>query len=851
MATLRPRIVPLLLVLMCVCDQIPDSMPSNLSRGDYETPAALWVSTSAMTAACIAGGNAAIDSFQVRNEGGVGTTCEVSSNVNWVALSPSSGIVLSPGSSAWIHVSYVTAPMSEAYSPYGASVVVRGEGVETQTVALTLTVNPNVQPHLRLSRTALNRTCLSGSTIVAPDTLILDNEGNGTTRYTVRSSAAWISVKPDTGSVGTERDTLFVRYDTDSLGVADHPGTITVSSDLDTDLVVGVQMSVTSVAQPALAVSVSSMGAQCVVGMDAPVDSFKVWNAGQATLSYSAAVIGGGWLTIDRQSGNLTTGQDWIHVRYPGTDTLAGGTYSATIRLSGAGSSVDVAVNLTVTAPVVPRIAVDADTIDVSCVQGGTVPSQSFNVWNSGTTGSTLSYAVTADVTWIECSPSSGNSTGESDRLTVDVSASSLNAGTFLGKVTVQDTQSGARDTVVIRLRVTDAPQAVLAISRQTQALLCLQNSNPVSDTFTVWNSGASSTTLTYQVTSNVAWITPSLTSGSSTGERDPVTLTYSTAGLPAAQHIGVVTVDGGAAGTKQLTVTLTINLPKILSVSVSSLAATCTLGTTVTSPGFDVRNGGGGTMNFSLAETCGWLDVTPDGGSSTGQSDAKHIAVTLSTSKLSAGTHRCTVTVSSPGLADKKLPVSVTVLPKVCVRDDFSAGTIGAAWRQIVGDTLTSIDVDPTTYVSAPASLRLSDEGGTSTAAVSTRILECMIDSGTVDSVRIEISFQKKTSGSGGYATLNFALEYPPYAGNTSHVGENNIGGFSSPSWDLFSFNRGLLALPTSGTNNTPLGTTIKQMMRAGGRATAKLCVDFKVETQPSGAGTCWVDDVLITRTD
>ena len=61
-----------------------------------------------------------------------------------------------------------------------------------------------------------------------------------------------------------------------------------------------------------------------------------------------------------------------------------------------------------------------------SCVEGQDAPSETFDVWNSGS--GTLSYSISDDATWLSVSPASGTSTGGHDTITVTYATSGLSA---------------------------------------------------------------------------------------------------------------------------------------------------------------------------------------------------------------------------------------------------------------------------------------------------------------------------------------------------------------------------------------------------------------------------------------
>jgi len=84
-----------------------------------------------------------------------------------------------------------------------------------------------------------------------------------------------------------------------------------------------------------------------------------------------------------------------------------------------------------------------------------------------------------------------------------------------------------------------EAPEIVLSTSRIE--LSVLQNSAPVTRTFTVTNVGAG--TLSYQITDDRDWMSVSPEDGTSTTEADTITVTFTPTGLPIGTYTGVITV--------------------------------------------------------------------------------------------------------------------------------------------------------------------------------------------------------------------------------------------------------------------------------------------------------------------
>jgi len=110
--------------------------------------------------------------------------------------------------------------------------------------------------------------------------------------------------------------------------------------------------------------------------------------------------------------------------------------------------------------------------------------------------------------------------------------------------------------------------------------------------------------------------------------------------------HLIVITSNGGS-GTFTVYVTVIPPSP-MLSFSPSSHDFGNMLIDETDSTTFDIWNSGTGTLTYSLSESCGWVDVTPTGGDSTGEHDT--ITVSVDTTGLSDGSYNCDISISSDG---------------------------------------------------------------------------------------------------------------------------------------------------------------------------------------------------------
>jgi hypothetical protein len=187
---------------------------------------------------------------------------------------------------------------------------------------------------------------------------------------------------------------------------------------------------------PTINRSPATLAPSCNQGTNAANQTFTVANSGAGTLNYSIS-DNVTWLSCTPTSGTSTGEADTITVSYS-TSTLGAGSHNATITISDANATNNpqtIAVTLTVVAP--PAINRTPATLARTVTQGGNAASQTFTVANSG--GGTLSYAISDNVSWLSCSPTSGTSTGEADTITVTYATTGLGVGTHNGTITISD----------------------------------------------------------------------------------------------------------------------------------------------------------------------------------------------------------------------------------------------------------------------------------------------------------------------------------------------------------------------------------------------------------------------------
>jgi formylglycine-generating enzyme required for sulfatase activity len=529
---------------------------------DWPELSALSVSPTTLTPTCIRGDNASSDQFELWNSGGGILSYTISENISWLSCSPPSGS--SSGEHDTINVSYSTAGL--AAGTYNGTITVTALGARgsPQSISVTLTVNVPA-PQLSLSPTTLASTCTVGQD-AASQSFEVWNSGGGSLSYSVSESIGWLSCTPTGGTSTGERDSIAVDYTTAGLAAGTYNGTITVTAAGATGSPQAINVTLAVVPPPHLSVNPTALDASCTAGQNAASQSFEVWNSGGGTLNYSVSESIS-WLSCNPTGGTSTGERDTIAVNYT-TAGLPAGNYSGTITVtaSGAGGSPQ---TVTVSLRVIPapELSASPTTLNQGCRPGQNAASQYFEVWNSG--GDTVDYTVSENISWLNCNPMSGSSSGERDRIDVNYTTAGLAAGNYSGIITVSAAGvAGSPQIITVNLAVTAAPQ--LAVDPMSLASDCEAGQDAAVQYFEVWNSGGEA--MNYTIDESVSWLNCDRASGSSTGERDRIAVTYATRNLAAGHYNGTITVSAaGAGGSPQtMNVTLTVNSAMLCSLNIS-----------------------------------------------------------------------------------------------------------------------------------------------------------------------------------------------------------------------------------------------------------------------------------------
>ncbi|MBI3986821.1 MAG: hypothetical protein HY343_07880, partial [Lentisphaerae bacterium] len=199
------------------------------------------------------------------------------------------------------------------------------------------------------------------------------------------------------------------------------------------------------VSMPDVGVSTAALACTVTKG-DSTNLSFQVWNSATngTTLAY-VLFTNADWLSLSPASGTSTGEQDTITVTC--NSALAGSsvvTGQITAAMVQDYSDYQFYQNIQVVMNVRPVLAVSPTNFFRSITMGTNAASQSFQVWNSGSTNA-LYYEIVSDASWLSVSPTNGTSSGEYDPIAINYATAGLAVGTYTGHlaVTALDVASG------------------------------------------------------------------------------------------------------------------------------------------------------------------------------------------------------------------------------------------------------------------------------------------------------------------------------------------------------------------------------------------------------------------------
>lgn len=328
-----------------------------------------------------------------------------------------------------------------------------------------------------------------------------------------------------------------------------------------------------------------------------------------------------------------------------------------------------------------PVISVDVTNVVRTIYEGQNVASNSFHVWKASgclplVFTNTISYTNCGTYTnWLSVTPANDTSYGDLRTVWLVFNTTNLPASNQAYQATVRiDGTDGhfgvtaSNSPYYISISVTVQGSPALWVSPLYLTNSATINYRAPNQQISIANTSAPPrASMSYSVSSQTNWISPSSGSGAVIDETNTVTFSYATENLPAGWHTGTVTVTASGIGTNDVTVFMRMNNFPVLAWDAEQKTWTnsITQGESLSGFNFDVWNDSAsptGTLRFAISGDADWLSLSPSAGTSSGAHQT--VAASFDVSGLSPGVHTGIVTLTgiddTTGATASNSPLSI-----------------------------------------------------------------------------------------------------------------------------------------------------------------------------------------------
>lgn len=633
-------------------------------------------------------------------------------------------------------------------------------------------------PTLSVSPSALSFAGTAGGTNPSAQSATVST----TAPWAAASNQGWLTVSP---ASGTGNGSFSIGANLAGLAAGSYSGTITVTAPGATGSpqMIGVTLTVTAAAvPPGVSATPPSLSFGATAGGANPSSqAITISNSGGGTLNWTASKTQS-WLLLGTTSG---TGTSVLSVQAV-TGSLAAGTYTDTVTISGSGAN-----------PASQAVAVTFAVAPAAVTPPSTTPLISINCGGSATTGTDgTNWAADQYYTGGDLLYTGYLINGTQDQYLYRTARRGLYGnfsytipvpnGNYSLKLKFAELAYGSKGQRVFNVNVNGSPVltnfdivadagpltaddktfpvtvtngtlqidviGVVGFGLLNGIQVLAPSSGGTTPTLTVSSSNASfagiagganptaqsigvTTTAAWTASSSQSWLTVSPASGTGNGT---LSILANLAGLAAGSYTGAITVTAaGATGSPQtIHVTLAVaaaSQPPSLSVSTSSLSFTATAGgSNPAAKSIGISNAGGGTLSWTASKTQSWLTISPTSGSG-----AAGISVQPAVGSLAAGTYSDSISISAPGATPSSATVAVsfTVGAAAPTVTSFTANQTSITSGQSV--TLSWATANATSVSISPSIGTVAASGSTtvSPAATTTYTLTATNSAGTATS--------------------------------------------------------------------------------------------------------------------
>jgi uncharacterized protein (TIGR03437 family) len=439
------------------------------------TPPMLSVDTQSISLTAMQGGANVSQQIQVSDTGGgsVAFTAAASSQPgSWLTVSTTSGSAAPASPTAIIATA---SPGALAAGTYSGNVTISGAG-STITIPLTLSVSapPAV---IQLSQTGLSFAVVAQGSTPSPQAFGIVNGSQGSMSWTASAATAsggnWLQILPSSGTAPANSQ-VAVSINPAGVAAGTYQGSVSINAPQATNTPQLVTIHLTVQAPPpqaapaALAVDTQSVSLTAAPGSGATGQQVHILDTGGGSVSFTAAAASSGnWLSVSPSSGSATLSSPAAITITAAPGALPAGSYSGTVTVTGAGSTVGIPVTLSVSAPPAVILLSQTGLSFTGVAQGGALLPQTFGILNTGQ--GSMNWTATASTAsggnWLQVSPSSGTGLQQSasaSSVSASVALTGLAAGAYSGQISVASPQAtNSPQLITVILTVLSAGSAL------------------------------------------------------------------------------------------------------------------------------------------------------------------------------------------------------------------------------------------------------------------------------------------------------------------------------------------------------------------------------------------------------
>jgi hypothetical protein len=456
-------------------------------QGPYQEEAhpVIWLNVFELSfSASEIGPNPSPQTLKVKNSGLQTLSYSISTNMNWLTVSPASG-----SSSGQINehvVSIDKTGLTTRQEPYAATITVLSDLAynSPQQVNVLLTLSKEPPPQISVTPGRLSFVGSVGGANPPPQIINIQNSGQGTLNYSITDDVGWMNVTPTSGSSTGGQNAHSVSVNSSGLGTGTYSGNITISDTnaVNNPQVVSVTLQIGTSLPPTISVTPQTLRFSATSGGANPsAQKIRIGNAGGGTLSYVLS-DDASWMHVSPTSGT-STGQANTHSVSVNISGLGKGTYVGIITISSpdaANSPQLVSVTLEISEAQPPPTN---NEIAVSCrpSSGGTgsVIDVSITILGNLNAIKAFGLEVTYDATMFDfVSVNKGSLTGSWGTVTGSVvSAGKARIGGYVGDPSLAIPVGSSGSIVILRLKVTcgacsDGKQSQICIGSFTDDIV-------------------------------------------------------------------------------------------------------------------------------------------------------------------------------------------------------------------------------------------------------------------------------------------------------------------------------------------------------------------------------------------